>query len=415
LKSLDIFSQRIAIESYVQRRMDHYLDILEQMVGINSFTWNPKGIDKLGAITAELFRGLGFVDEKVTSVNANFGAHRVLFRKGSSKSQIGLVSHLDTVYAAEEEMRHNFVWRREGERIYGPGVLDIKGGTVMIYAILETLRQITPELFEELTWIILLDASEEDDARDFGQLCIERLSSDTLGCLVFESGDWSDSEFALVVARKGRAVFRIEVEGRASHAGAAHGEGANAIAQLSEVIQKIEQLTDYKQQLTVNVGYVEGGGAINRVPHRALALVEMRAFGVEVYRKALEAILSFDGYSSISSAINGYRCRVKVTLERETPPWPRNDATEQLCDIWADIAHPLGYSVVRQERGGLSDGNLFWQCTPVLDGLGPAGANAHCSEQSTDGSKQQEFMLLPSFIPKTILNCLAILKLCETR
>jgi glutamate carboxypeptidase len=61
----------------------------------------------------------------------------------------------------------------------------------------------------------------------------------------------------------------------------------------------------------------------------------------------------------------------------------------------------------------LSDGNHFWRQLPTLDGLGPAGGNAHCSEQSLDGSKEQEYCLVSSFVPKTLLNIAAVLRLIQ--
>ena len=68
-------------------------------------------------------------------------------------------------------------------------------------------------------------------------------------------------------------------------------------------------------------------------------------------------------------------------------------------------------SVLGEERGGLSDGNGFWDAVPTLDGLGPWGDNDHCSERSPDGSKLPEFVEISSFVPKAILNTIAIMNL----
>jgi glutamate carboxypeptidase len=64
-----------------------------------------------------------------------------------------------------------------------------------------------------------------------------------------------------------------------------------------------------------------------------------------------------------------------------------------------------------QERGGLSDGNLIWDAAPTLDGLGPWGDNDHCSQRSADGTKVPEYVEVSSFVPKALLNTVAILKL----
>lgn len=407
--------RREAVSDFLSQRLDHYLEVLQKMVEINSFTENPEGINTLGAYTGKVFDALGFSMEVIPSVHNHYGSHHVYTRKGTTPQTVALVSHLDTVYTTEEEQANNFFWRPDGERIYGPGTIDIKGGTVMIYALLDAIKELAPDVFEAITWEVYIDASEEDDARDFGALCRDRFHENTFACLVFEAGIFQNDEWLLVVSRKGRAVFQIEVEGRSSHAGTGHQKGANALVQMADIVQKMAALTDYERDLTVNVGTVRGGTVSNRVPHHAFAKVEMRAFSVEAYNEARQAILDLEDYSSVASVADGYPCSIKVTIERETPPWPRNDETEGLFNAWSKMGEHLGMNMVRQDRGGLSDANLFWANAPTIDGMGPAGANAHCSEHSDDGSKEQEYILVPSFVPKTQLNVLALLELAQER
>jgi len=101
--------------------MPRYLEILRDMVGINSYTLNPSGVERLADYTAGAFSGLGFADERVPSAFPAYGKHLVLSRGGASGRKIGLVSHLDTVFSPEEEERNDFRWRVEGDRAYGPG------------------------------------------------------------------------------------------------------------------------------------------------------------------------------------------------------------------------------------------------------------------------------------------------------
>ena len=216
----------------------------------------------------------------------------------------------------------------------------------------------------------------------------------------------------MVVARKGRAEFLVQAEGRGAHAGNYHKQGANAILQLADTIQRVSALTDYDKQITFNVGVVNGGSVVNRVPHQAQALVEMRAFSPEIFSQGIQDVLALDGGTTISSG-DGYPCRVSVQMKSRTHPWPRNPGSDHLLAVWEQIGNALGMRVVPEERGGLSDGNQLWEHCPVLDGLGPAGTNAHCSERSDDGSKDQEYMLIPSFVPKAALNVLSIVRLLE--
>ena len=85
--------------------------------------------------------------------------------------------------------------------------------------------------------------------------------------------------------------------------------------------------------------------------------------------------------------------------------------TESLLRAWQGAGDTLGFKVVREERGGLSDGNLICHQLPTLDGLGPQVDNSHCSEQSADGTKEQEFVEVSSFVPKAALNIAAIRQL----
>ena len=399
-------------QAYYEENLPAYLDLLEQMVAINSFTANAAGVNRLGEVTAAAFSELGFAAEFIPSDKPTYGNHVVLTRPGTGRYTIGLVSHLDTVFPPEEEVRNDFAWREEGERIYGPGTVDIKGGTVLVYMMMAGLQALLPEVYEAVTWVILLDAAEEAEAEDFGALCIERLAGpDTLACLIFEGGYFDGQEFWLVTARKGMAVCQVQVEGRASHAGSAHELGVNAIVQLADTVQKLAAITDYERNITVNVGVVNGGTVTNRVPHQAMAALEMRAFDTEAYDAAVAAILALNGEGSVQSLADGYPCQVRLEVTRRTAPWSRNEATDGLLSVWQEAGESLGYHVRREERGGLSDGNHFWQVVPTLDGLGVAGGNAHCSERSADGSKDQEYCEVGSFVPKAVLNVTAVLQL----
>ena len=401
-------------KQYWNKKLPFYLDFLHKMVAINSFTENPSGVNELNRYTAKLFKGLGFSAEVIPSVHAHYGSHLVLTKEGKREASIGLISHLDTVFTKEEEEKNNFRWREEGDRIYGPGTNDIKGGTMMIYMLLDALKHLATDYFEGVTWKILLDASEEDDARDFGKICLDQLSENGVAGLVFECGNIDQDKFSLVVARKGRAMLKVSVDGKSAHAGTDHHKGASAILQLSEAIKTIETVTDYARDITVNVGMVSGGLVTNRVPHHAEAFFEMRAFSRDAYDDAMKQLLELKDLSIVTSYDEKFSCHVEVQCLRETPPWPRNEQTDHLFSIWKKTAEYLGYSGMMEERGGVSDANLICHKIPVIDGLGPAGDNSHCSVQSDDGTKEQEYISISSIIPKASHNLLAICHLIDS-
>ena len=400
------------LRQYFINHLPEYFELLRQLVNINSFTTNPSGVNLVGERTAKAFEPLGFQCEAIQPFDAKYGKHIFLTHQGRSNQKIALISHLDTVFSLQEEIENEFNWRVEDDRIYGPGTVDIKGGTVMIFMVLEGLKEYFPDVFEQITWLVAADATEEVLSNEFSHFLLERLDNSTLACLVFEGGTPLAGKYALVVARKGKANFQVRVEGRSAHAGNRHGQGANAIVQIAHTVQQIAALTDYDQQLTFNVGTLHGGSVVNRVPHYAEAEVEMRTYSSDVLEQGIANILALNGISQVSSQ-DGFPCKVEICLVQQNDPWPRNPQTDQLYDLWKSKGADLGLRIIPEERGGLSDGNMLWLAHPTLDGLGPVGNNAHCSERSADGSKEQEYVLKSSFIPKALLNTLAIVNLAK--
>jgi glutamate carboxypeptidase len=405
----------VGLQDFISEQMPAALEMLRQMVGINSFTGNRQGVNELGDLTAAYFAPLGFKGKRMPSVNPQWGDHLVLTRRGRTSRNLALISHLDTVFPPEEEERNDFRWHVEGNRIFGPGTHDIKGGTAMIWLVLKALEAKAPEVFEELTWKLIWNSSEECFSPDFGEVCGREFNPETLGALVFEAEGRSTSKRLLVLARKGRGTWRITVAGRGSHAGGKHSHGANAILQLGQTVQRVAALTDYSRDLTFNVATISGGTVLNRVPHEAVAEGEFRAFSPTAIADAKAGLFALAGPGKVHSAADGYACDVKVELLTESRSWPRNANTDRLFDFWqraaSELEMPLGY----EERGGLSDGNMLWDLVPTLDGLGPWGDNDHCSERSADGSKLPEFVEIDSFVPKAMLNTLAIIGLADSR
>lgn len=396
-------------QHYLEENLPRYINLLRQWVDTNSFTANPVGVNALAKLTAAAFFDLGFEAEHVPSENPDFGNHLVMTRKGTSGRKLGLISHLDTVFPPEEEIANDFHWRIEGDRIYGPGTNDIKGGTLAIFMLVDTFQKFAPEDFDAISWIILINAAEETLSPDFGALCRERLSGG-IAALVFEAGFHHEKAFQIVTQRKGMATYQIEVEGKSSHAGSSHHLGANAIVQLARTVEQIASLTDYEKDLTFNVGVVEGGVVTNRVPHQAIARGEMRTFNLDIYHQAIEDLFALKNNSTIKSA-DDYPCTINIEITSKMDPWPKNPDSEHLFNFWEQAADELDFQVAQESRGGLSDGNNTWFTIPTVDGLGPMGRNGHCSERSADGSKDQEYANQSSFVPKAVLNFTAIRKL----
>ncbi len=392
-------------------RQEEALEWLQQMVAINSFTSNIDGVNALGRLTADCFAELGFVAEHVPSSDPGLGSHLYLSRARAGGKRVLLVSHLDTVFPPKEELLNDFRWQPapDEDRIYGPGTIDIKGGTILIWMLLHALRECEPEVYESTDWLIALNAAEEVMSRDFATCTTARCTEPVAGVLVFEGGPVENGEYHVVTARKGRAVYRVTAHGRGAHAGSAIEKGINAIVALAEVLPRVAALNSPAQALTLNIGTVQGGTVLNRVPHVAVAELEMRAYEPELLETTGEALRLLDCPAADVAA------GIEVQRLGLSPAWPCDERTLALVQCWEAAAQDLGLRVKPVKRGGLSDANYLCHLGPTLDGLGPAGGNAHCSERTADGSKLPEFLQPSSLVPKAALNALAILRLLETK
>lgn len=401
--------------AHARELLPEALDFLRRMVAENSHTGNRAGVTRNAGLVAEQFAPLGFTAEQVPAENPSWGDHLFLSRPGHDAGKgLLLATHLDTVFTAEEELRNAFHWQEEEGRIYGPGVIDNKGGTAMIWLVLSVVQRTAPEIFASTHWLVAANAAEEELARDFPRLCRERMPRDCRGALVFESCAGQEAGFSLVESRKGSANLRVIVEGRGAHAGSRHHEGANAILALSRVIERVSALTDYERKLTVNVGWISGGGAINRVPHEAICEINIRAFEEEVLQSAVDAIEALkDDPPLVQASSDGYPCRIHVETLSRNPTWPENAQTAALLERWRQAARQLNVPLHSEPRGGLSDGNYLSQFLPTLDGLGPFGRNGHASERSPDGTKLPEHIEPESLASMGAVNATAILGLLE--
>ena len=390
---------------YLESQLPGTLKWLQRLVRVNSFTLNRQGVNHVVTLTEEMFASLGFISEPVPSENADYGDHLFLSRQGKGKRKpVVLVTHSDTVFPEAEELRENFIWKEEGDRIYGPGTVDNKGGTALIWLMLHGLRETAPEVFDSTHWIIASNASEEVTASDFGRLTRQRCPDGAHVVLVFEGGIRSGNDYQIVVARKGRAEFAVQSVGRAAHAGSNLHEGVNAIVSLSRCIEPMAALTDPAQEITLNIATIHGGTVLNRVPHEAELAFEMRAYEPTVLNQAEAQVVE------ILRALNPPDGSLTLQCNGRTPGWPSNDSTHELSRYWQTAAEELGLTISPSKRGGLSDANYLAGLGPMLDGMGPSGGNAHCSERNPDAEKWPEFVDPKSFAPKAAINVLALLK-----
>jgi glutamate carboxypeptidase len=383
------------------------LRFLEDLVGINSFTLHPAGVEANADRILQQFAPFGFQVSRFACSEPGTGRHVVL-DSGGTGPVIAFVSHMDTVFPEEEEKRNQFGWRPEGNRLYGPGTYDIKGGTVLLWLMLSAALRTNPDLFHSVRWVLLWNAAEEILAPDVGEIAHRLLPPSTRACLVMEGDGGTESGLALVSARKGTGKFTLRVAGRGGHAGNQHAFGANAIRQMARVIEAISALTDYERETTVNVGVVRGGSVDNRIPHEAEAVFEVRYFDAAHYAEVRQKILAWNGEGDVKAAADGFPCRIEIQIDFEVSPWVEKPESLALLRHWREAAQALNETLTVQRRSGLSDANFLASHFPTLDGLGPRGGNAHASERSPEAGKLPEYVDGASFVPKAMVNWIAL-------
>lgn len=411
------WAQLAKLRLAVNRNAPAVMDTLRQWVGINSFTFNTDGVNQLGKATAEAFAPLGFDPELVPSKEPEAGHHLVLVKPGEAGSKSVLfISHLDTVYPPEEQSRLKFAWREDGDRIYGPGVGDIKGGTAMILLMMKAMAEAEPEKYRRSAFHVFFNATEEGFHHHFSKTVIERLPGNAVACLVMEPVDVVPSpgrmKLRLANARKGGFRFKIEVLGKGGHAGNAHENGVNAIRQAARIVEKLESMTDYESGLAFNIGSISGGETPNRIPELARIYGEARATRQADLDKAVAILESLEEEENLLKSSRGdFSAKVKVEIVPGAPPFEINPSTESLVKVWGQCAGMMRAEVDPVSRGGISDGNFVWQRLPTIDGLGTPGGNIHCAEHNPEEGKEAEFIYRPEFEPKALLNLLGVLAL----
>jgi glutamate carboxypeptidase len=390
------------LTAHATEHLPEALAWLRRMVEINSFTTNVEGIDAVGRVTAEAFAPLGFAAEFIAAEEPTHGPHLFLRREGSGAARpVVLVTHLDTVFPPQEELANQFHWSDEGMRIYGPGSVDNKGGTMLIWLMLKIMSEVNRDLFEATTWLVAANSAEEVMSGDFARRCGERCAQGARCLLVFEGGPVDETGYHLVTARKGRLEYRLTCTGRAAHAGSNFELGINALVELARMLPQIHGLSDPSRSLSVNVANLHAGTVLNRVPHHAVAELEMRAFDPQALEEAAAALEALAGTTAGGAALS---------IERlgATAAWPGGHATEALFAHWQRAGAALMLPVLAMARGGLSDSNYLSHLGPTLDGMGPSGGNAHCSQRSSDGSKMPEYVEPHTLVPKAVMNVLGL-------
>ena len=343
---------------------------LAELVEVNSFTENVDGGRKVGAMLEELYAIEGLAARRVASTT--FADHLVLSATppGPTQAPVALVGHLDTVFPPGLFEGYN----RDGDLARGPGVLDMKGGLVVVAWALKALAQTGA-----LPALRLVIVADEEVGSPEGQKVIKDAIGGARAALVFEAGRKND---LVITRRKGTGAVTAIAHGKAAHAGNAHQEGANALWALAKLVDRAQGLTDYARGVTVNVGKVTGGTSKNTVPDRAEALIDLR-FETRADGEALVAALR-SAADECAASVPGTRIEIEGGIARL--PLERTDASVQLMRQYGAAANAagLGSGEAALIGGGSDASTSHAMGIPSIDGLGPRGIGFHTKDEQIE-------------------------------
>lgn len=355
----------------VNKRLDHYTGLIAELVNIDSGEDDADGILKVERKIATELPGSETRIKWLETGNAP--SHFKATIPGGSQ-RIVLLGHADTVFERGTASKRPF--HIEGERALGPGVVDMKGGLVLVLAALNWLFE-NKLPCPTIEFVVVGDEETRTSPPPF----IEELKTAT-ACLVLECGRPGGG---FVVSRKGGVWAGISATGFPSHAGTEPEKGKNAILALCQEVQRIAALDRPTEDLTMVVGKITGGTAVNVVPEWAEARIDIRSAHEDALQEMIRRIATFETHEGISLTINTDLC---------WPAMARKD-NQALIALYHGIARDTGISVSPVSTGGMSDGNWFAHAgIPTLDGLGPIGGLDHGPD---------EYMEISSFATRTAL------------
>jgi glutamate carboxypeptidase len=349
------------------KREAEMLALLERLVNIDSGTYLKEGVNQIANIIVPKLHELGFEVKQLPQTD--FGDHLLARKEGTSMKRLLCIGHMDTVFPEGEAKRRPF--RLDGDKAYGPGVLDMKGGIVVLLYSLYALMKADPSLYQTLNLTLLFNSEEEILSPTSTPYVIREAQAADTVC-VFEP---ARPEGQVVIKRKGAGKYYLTVHGKAAHAGSQPELGVSAIEELARAILEFHALTDFEEGLTVNVGVVRGGSRSNIIAERASAEIDVRAVGQDHIDRI---------QNQFNRICRPHRdgIRLELTGGIAFPPMLKTQRSLELLGLIQEAGRELGVEIDEIPTGGGSDGNHASHYAPTLDGLGPQGTGTHSPDET---------------------------------
>jgi len=350
--------------------LSSFLAELKEWVSIETPTTSPDKVNELGRLIMSSARDVGLAVEihsgNMDTRGVPLGDHFVLFdpERMSNEKGVLLLSHIDTVHPIGT-LAHTLPWRQEEDRLYGPGIADMKAGVLLAFRALVRLSRQSP------LPIRMLVVSDEEIGSPSSRQLIEEEASKAKYVLVTEPGRPGNG---IVSGRKGVGRYFLSCHGRPAHSGRAHAEGRSAIRELAHQILALEAMTDESRGITVNVGLISGGTGANVVAEHASAVVDLRVPDAATGTEMNERIL---GLKAVDPDVG-----FVVEGEINRPGYMKSAGIAALVEKAQAISIADGQTLFDLSTGGGSDGNFSAAMgVPTLDALGIVGDGAHTLQE----------------------------------
>jgi glutamate carboxypeptidase len=347
--------------------MNTILDTLKDYVDLPSFSHDKDDASRLSDRITQDFKALGF---KVNQMPGKTYAPTIVASWGQGARKLLLMGHMDTVFPRERFRPFSI----SGDSVSGSGVVDMKGGiAVMVHAV----KRVLPLLNADEAGLIAVINADEEVGSEESTPHILAAANKAFAALSFEPSQRG----ALTVQRKGVTAFRVDVTGIGGHAGSDYKKAASAIKQLIIVLNRLDELRDDTQDVSLNIGVIGGGTAENVVADKAFATGEFRSFDPVVLTGLRQKVADICNAKGIPGTTT------TLTYGQTHPACKETPESLALFSAAQEIAKKQGRELILESTGGAGDISIAAQAgIPVLDGLGIAGEKVHTALEKGDAA-----------------------------